>query len=166
MFLFGMADYSRPADLIVVFGARTYADGTPSDALADRVRTECDLYHEGLAPIVVMSGGPGDGAVHETQAMMELAVSLGVPPEAILLEPLGLNTFATARNTAQLMQSRKATRLLAVSHFYHLPRIKLSFARQGIDASTVPARESYVLSKMPLLIAREVAALWVYYVRI
>ena len=43
---FGRTDYRRPADAIVVFGARTYADGTPSDALADRVRTACALYHE------------------------------------------------------------------------------------------------------------------------
>src|ERR1051326_3548310 len=36
---FGTTDYRRPADVIVVFGAKVYADGTPSDALADRVRT-------------------------------------------------------------------------------------------------------------------------------
>jgi hypothetical protein len=30
---------------------------------------------------------------------------------------------------------------------------------------TVPAREKYTLTKLPLLMAREVAAVWVYYVR-
>src|SRR4051812_22222943 len=49
MFCFGKTDYRRPTDVAVVLGARVYADGHPSDALADRVRTACQLYREGLA---------------------------------------------------------------------------------------------------------------------
>jgi hypothetical protein len=37
--------------------------------------------------------------------------------------------------------------------------------RTGIEVYTVPARETYVLTAMPLYIAREVVALWVYYLR-
>jgi hypothetical protein len=62
MFCFGKTDYRRPADAIVVLGARAYADGRPSQALADRVRTACRLYHDGLARTLIFSGGPGDGA--------------------------------------------------------------------------------------------------------
>jgi hypothetical protein len=69
VFCFGKTDYRRSADAIVVLGARAYASGKPSDALADRVRTACELYKEGLAPKLIFSGGPGDGAVHETEAM-------------------------------------------------------------------------------------------------
>src|SRR5262249_1030878 len=57
MLCFGRTDYSRPADAIVVFGARAYADGSPSLALADRVRTGCALWRRGLAPLLVLSGG-------------------------------------------------------------------------------------------------------------
>jgi vancomycin permeability regulator SanA len=156
MFTFGKTDYRRPADAIVVFGARAYADGRPSDALADRVRTACDLYHAGYAPLLVMSGGPGDGDIHETQAMRRMAMGLGVPDEAIRLDPTGVNTRATARATAT------HGRILTVSHFYHLPRVKLTYQRAGVEVFTVPARERYTLTKMPLLIAREVAAIWYY----
>ena len=55
------------------------------------------------------------------------------------------------------------TRVLAVSHFYHLPRVKLESQRLGMEVLTVPAKESYTISKMPVLVAREVAALWKYY---
>ena len=54
---------------------------------------------------------------------------------------------------------------LVVSHFYHLPRIKLAYQRDGWDVYTVPAKESYLLRQMPYNMAREVAALWVYYLR-
>jgi uncharacterized SAM-binding protein YcdF (DUF218 family) len=168
---FGTSDYRRPADAIVVLGARAYADGRCSDALADRVRTAAELYHENCkgrgdrAVWVVMSGGPGDGAVHETEAMRNLAAGLGVPVERILLDRNGLNTEATARNVTALAAERRFTRVLAVSHAYHQPRIKLAFQRAGLNVYTVPARETYWLSSMPRLILRETGALWAYYLR-
>jgi hypothetical protein len=73
---FGWTDYRRPANAAVVFGCKVYASGTPSPALADRVLSACTLYHEGLVHHLVMSGGPGQGAIHETDAMRDLAVSL------------------------------------------------------------------------------------------
>ncbi len=163
MVCFGKTDYRRPADAIVVFGARVYADGRLSDALADRVRTGCRLYELGLAEKVVFSGGPGDGEVHETQAMRNFAVEMGVPEDAIMLDPNGVNTRETVSNTCELFEGMRIRRVLAVSHFFHLPRIKMSYASCGRDVYTVPARETYILTQMPYLIARETAALWVYY---
>jgi uncharacterized SAM-binding protein YcdF (DUF218 family) len=165
MFCFGKTDYRRPADVTVVFGARAYADGHPSDALADRVRTACELYRQGLTRKLLMSGGPGDGATHETECMRRMAVSLGVRLADILLDRAGLNTEATVRNTRELLRQVDNPRVLVVSHFYHLPRIKLAFQRAGLEVYTVPARESYVLRQLPYNMAREVAALWVYYVK-
>jgi uncharacterized SAM-binding protein YcdF (DUF218 family) len=150
MFLFGKTDYARPADAIVVLGARAYADGRPSDALADRVRTAC---------------GPGDGQVHDTESMRDYAIAHGVPVNAITLDHDGVNTAATVRNTLPMLQEMNARRVLVVSHFYHLPRIKLSYQQAGCEVYTVPARERYTLTKMPLLVLREVAALWLYYLR-
>lgn len=165
MLCFGRTDYRRPADVAVVLGARAYADGRPSDALADRVRTGCRLYEQGLVPRLLFSGGPGDGAVHETKSMRRMALSLGVPDSAIELDPQGVNTLSTAANTAALAPRRGWSRALVVSHAYHLPRVKLAFQAQRMDVLTVPAEETYVLTKMPVLVAREVAAWWVYWGR-
>lgn len=169
MFWFGESDYRRPADAIVVFGCKAYADGKPSQALADRVHTACELYHQGLAPVLVMSGGPVQGAaMHETKAMADYAVSLGVPRSAIVLDPYGLDTQATAANLEHVLKRDKADaplRILAVSHDYHLPRVKLSFERRGITAYTVPAKIRRGLPSKPYLVARETAAWWYYYVQ-
>ncbi len=165
MFCFGRTDYRRPADAIIVFGARVYENGRPSDALADRVRTGCELYLDGLADRIVFSGGPGDGDVHETQPMSAMAIEQGVPAQAIILDADGRNSRATVRNTCAAFEDLGISRALAVSHFYHLPRIKMSYQRQGMEVYTVPARESYTLTAMPYFIMREIAALWVYYLR-
>jgi len=165
MFCSGRTDYRRQADVIVVFGARVYADGRCSDALADRVRTGSRLYLDGLAQRLIFSGGPGDDAVHETQAMKQMAMRMGVPAEAILLDAKGVSTQATVDNTCAMFKALTVKKVLVVSHFYHLPRIKMTYQRKGWDVYTVPAEETYVLTAMPYYIAREVAALWVYYLR-
>ena len=164
MYCFGMTDYRRPADAIVVFGCRAFADGRPSWALADRVRTGCRLYQGGLAKTVVFSGGPGDGDIHETEAMRRLAIQLGVPKSDIILDADGVNTRATTVNTAALFKQQNVKRVMAVSHFYHLPRIKLSYRRQGLEVFTVPAQQKRP-RYLGYLLARETAALWLYYVR-
>jgi len=165
MVVFGKTDYRRPGAMAVVFGSRVYADGRLSDALADRVRTACDLHASGLAPVLVMSGGPGDGGIHEAEAMRQFAMAQGVPEGAIVLDFEGLNTAATVRNVRDMVASKEPGRVLMVSHGYHLPRIKQECDRVGLDAVTVPARESYLLTEMPLFMAREVAAQWVYLAR-
>jgi uncharacterized SAM-binding protein YcdF (DUF218 family) len=165
IFCYGRTDYRRPADAIVVFGARAYADGGLSQALRDRTDTAVRLYHQGYAPRLIFSGGPGDGPVYEAQAMRDYAVRRGVPARHIVLDLGGVDTRATVRNTAVLFRQHHLHRVIAVSHFYHLPRVKLAYQRAGYAVYTVPAAESYPLTALPAYVAREVAALWVYYLR-
>ena len=165
MTLFGRSDYRRPADAVVVFGSRVYSDGRPSDALADRMRTAVELVQGGWAPILIVSGGPGDGPFHETEAMRAFAEASGVPPGAIREDRSGWSTQDAVEATVALMREEGLERLLAVSHAYHLPRVELCYHWAGVDAATVPARESYRLTAMPRYMAREVAAFWVYWGR-
>lgn len=164
VFCFGKTDYRRPADAIVVLGAKAFADGTPSRPLADRVRTAVELYRQGLAPRLIFSGGPGDGAIHETESMRGMAMNLGVPGGAIVLDKHGLNTQATVDNTTLMLERIGARRVLVVSHFYHLPRIKMTYQREGWNVFTVPARETSQWTAMLYNMGREIAGLWVYYI--
>jgi uncharacterized SAM-binding protein YcdF (DUF218 family) len=169
MYCFGETDYRRKADAIVVFGAKANADGTPSQALEDRTRTAIALYKANLAPVLIFSGGPGAGAVSEPEAMRRVALAEGVPESALVLDEEGLNTDATVANTAALCERRHIRSLLAVSHAYHLPRVKMAFARglagKNVEVCTVPVAEGQPLRAKPWFMAREVVALWVYYLR-
>src|ERR1051325_11291830 len=89
-----------------------------------------------------MSGGPGDGATDEPTAMARLAQELGVSRESIILDRAGLTTRASITNTAAICRDQRLSRVLAVSHFYHLPRIKLEASRADLDLCTVPAPQA------------------------
>jgi vancomycin permeability regulator SanA len=149
-----------PRRRIVVFGAKARADGTPSKPLEDRIATAVELYKQGLAPRLLLSGGPGDGAVDEPETMRRYALAHGVPDSAIVRDSAGLNTEATVRNTLRVAHGR----ILAVSNFYHLPRIKLTFQRYGSEVYTVPSHTT-MYALMPYQLAREDAAFWAYYAR-
>ena len=95
--------------------------------------------------------------------MRNYALKHGVRAEDIFIDNQGVNTEATVRNTTPLFAQWHAKRILAVSHFYHLPRVKLAYQRCGLDVYTVPARQARFLGHIPYYLAREVAAVWDYY---
>ncbi len=167
VYCFGKTDYKRRADTAIVFGARVYRDGHMSMALRDRVTRACALYQEGLVSRLIFSGGPGDGETHETEAMRDYAIKSGIPAAAIWLDDQGLNTEATVANSlAMLYANQQFGRIIAVSEFYHLPRIKLTFQAHGRDVQTVPARPSHPSRNYAFRsILREIPAFWVYLAR-
>ena len=68
------------------------------------------------------------------------------------------------RGASVLFDEHGWQRILAVSHFYHLPRVKLTYQRQGRDVYTV--RPGSPIDSRPCRSTwREVAALWAYYAR-
>ncbi len=167
MVFYGKTDYRRPADAAVVFGAAVWPGNRPSQALSDRVNTAIGLYHEGLVPKLLFSGGPSRSPeiIHEVAAMRQMALDAGVPDGDILLDAAGVNSYATVANTTRVFRREGWTRVLAVSHFYHLPRVKMTYARAGFPVFTVPAQEPRPLLKLPYYMAREVLALWYYTLR-
>lgn len=82
---------ARPAQVIVVLGARVYPDGHLSHALADRLETALRLYRAGRAPTVLVSGADED----EPGAMRRWLEARGVPPTAIVEDAGGIDTYST-----------------------------------------------------------------------
>lgn len=160
---FGTTDYRRPADAVVVFGARVHESGVLSSSLRDRVETAIELYHDGLAPLIIMSGGIDANGTDEAAAMAGYAIARGVEPGALLLDSAGVNTDATVANV--MRRVGPGARLLAVSQFYHLPRVKMAFRLAGAEVATVPARELQPIPQTPVFVLREIPAFWVYWAR-
>jgi uncharacterized SAM-binding protein YcdF (DUF218 family) len=161
MFTFGPTRYDRRAACAIVLGARVWNDGTPSDALADRVDEAVHLYKNGLTQKLVMSGGvePENG-LSEAEVMRRRATAEGVRDEDVLLDEAGVDTASTVRNSAALMRREGFASALVVTHYYHEPRVKMLFDRAGVTAYTVPAHMRRRLLKEPYFVVREVAAYW------
>ena len=162
---FGKTTYVRPVRTAVVFGAQVHGDGHPSIALVDRVRTAAQLYRDGLAQRLLMSGGQGtDEPFNETSVMRSLAISYGVPASAVSVDPRGVNTDATVRDTVVMLRDGGSGPVAVVSDFFHLPRVKLAYQRAGLDVLTVPSHARRIPQTTGLVI-REIPAFWVYYLR-
>jgi vancomycin permeability regulator SanA len=164
---FGTTDYRRAAGMAVVFGAQVHEGGAPSTSLRDRMDTAVELYDDHLVRLILVSGGVGESGYNEALVMRQMAVRAGVPVDRVIVDSSGVNTDATVRHSLPFFGLAGDTwpDVLAVSQFYHLPRIKLAYARAGFDVLTVPAGTSTPIRETPYLVVREIPAFWVYYLR-
>lgn len=134
---FGQREQSVKGDVIIVLGARVLPGGVPSGALRARVEKAVSLYKRGAAPVLLFSGGLGDNAPTEAKVMRDLAVSLGVPDEACLLEEESHSTDENARYALRLVPMAKS--VVVVSDPYHLLRARQVFRTYGHEVSVAPA---------------------------
>ena len=142
-----------------MFGAAVRPDGSASGALLDRTNTACALYHQGLVDVLVLSGGRNPAVpVSEPVCMARLARAAGVPEEALILDETGRTSAATLTTVDRLARERDWSRILLVSHDYHLARLHLLARPLGARAYTVPARETVPWPSKPAFVLREVAA--------
>src|SRR4029079_15559997 len=85
-------DTAEPSSAIVVLGAAQYV-GRPSPVLRARLDHAIDLWHRGLAPIMIVTGGTGRvDTTSEAAVSQRYAVQRGVPNQKILLETEGRTT--------------------------------------------------------------------------
>ena len=111
-----------------------WALGSHDLRVADRA---ADLWHEGLAPFVVMSGGLGnltEGVFEKPEADLfaERAEELGVPGEAIMIENRSSNTGENVTFTRTLLEERgiAVNRVIAVQKPYMERRAYATIRKQ------------------------------------
>lgn len=132
-------DEARPADAIIVLGAAQY-DGRPSPVLRNRLDHAADLYHDGIAPIVVVTGGqqPGDRFT-EAEAGARYLQDHGVPDGDIRREVQGENSWESLAAVARFLRDEGITSVVLVSDPYHAMRIDGIAHELGLDAVVSPA---------------------------
>ena len=158
-------DRGHVVDAIVVLGAAHY-DGRPSPVFRARLDHAVELYLNGTAPVLVVTGGqaPGD-RIAEAQVGQRYSVRNGVPESAILSEQNGHDTLSSLRNVAALMRERGIERALFVSDRTHMLRVLRIASDLGITAYGSPTRTSPVDRDgraRAEAVARELAAITVY----
>ena len=98
----GMHQAPEQADVIVGFG----------NFNTNIARRAAELYRQGLAPVVLFTGGLGrntEGLLPEPEAVRfaRVAMECGVPETAILLEPESTNTAENILFTRRLLEQRR-----------------------------------------------------------
>ncbi|HUF33261.1 MAG TPA: YdcF family protein [Acidimicrobiales bacterium] len=135
-------DHAGPAGAIVVLGAAQY-DGRPSDVLQARLDHTADLFSQGLAPIVVVTGGrrPGD-RFSEAQAAANYLMIQGVPQAALRLEVDGANSWQSLAAVARFLKSEGIDDVLIVSSPYHALRTTHIASEVGLTGRSSPATKT------------------------
>ncbi|GIU90598.1 MAG: hypothetical protein KatS3mg010_1697 [Acidimicrobiia bacterium] len=135
-------DGARPSDAIVVLGAAQY-DGRPSPVLAARLDHALALYEDGIAPVIVVTGGRQEGdRFTEATAAATYLHEHGVPDDAILRETTGRSSWESLAASARFLAERDLTQVVLVSDPYHAARIDAIASEVGLDASVSPTRTS------------------------
>ncbi len=142
IYMAARSDQERHADAIVVMGAAQF-NGRPSAVLKARLDTTYQVWKDGVAPVIIVTGGkmPGDRFT-ESEASRDYLVDRGVPEEAILLENEGRTSQASLQRVGTIARDHDIHSVVIVSDGFHLFRSKLIADRNGLDAFGVPAEDS------------------------
>jgi uncharacterized SAM-binding protein YcdF (DUF218 family) len=109
---------------------------------SDRVWHAARLFHRGVAPRIIVSGGSyavesGQAPPTQTEAMAmrQFLVALGVPEDRIVMEGKSLNTIGNMRETRALVGTAQVA---LVTSAFHMPRA-LRLAREAeLNAAAFP----------------------------
>lgn len=157
-------------DAIVVLGAGVVTAAPPlrpdpelTDS-SDRLWHAARLYHRGLAPRVIVSGGSyaarrGGPPQSEAEAMREVLLAMGVPADRIVLEAGSLNTIDNIREVRALVGS---DRIALVTSGHHMPRALRLAQQANLNVEAFPADWRIVRVAQPewLMFMPSVDAMW------
>ena len=129
-------DELKQADVIVVLSGDS-----------ERVKEAVNLYERGFSRYMIMSGGSSRSAVSMAERMKEQAVRLGVPDEAIILEPKAQHTYDHPVFVKPILRARGFQSAIVVSSPFHMRRSAMlfnrSFRNSGVELIYHPVRESW-----------------------
>ena len=157
----GTIDSAVESDVIIVLGAGLRSDGSPGPALIRRSLQGARLWQQGLAPLLLCSGGKADTYPRsEAAACREALLGQGVPSGAILLEEQSRSTEENALYSRRILQDENLESVILVSDSYHMLRAGWLFGRVGIatSASPVPASRIRDSRSYPFSLLREFLA--------
>jgi uncharacterized SAM-binding protein YcdF (DUF218 family)/glycosyltransferase involved in cell wall biosynthesis len=136
-------DTPRKADAIVVFAGGVGESGKSGQGYLERVEEAVRLYNEGYAKNIIFSSGYMY-VFEEPMVMKALAVSLGVPREAIILEDKAGNTYENVKFSSRILLDKGWNEILLVSSPYHMRRVELVFGKiaMGMKVTYTPVSRS------------------------
>lgn len=133
------ADDRAPTSAIVVLGAAQW-NGKPSPVLQARLDHAAELYKDGVAPLVIVTGGKQTGdAVTQGIAGFQYLIGKGVPESALKVEVDGTNTYEELSASALIVENAgKAPNVTLVSDGYHMLRARSTADEVGLNAHGSP----------------------------
>ena len=124
------AEKLKNVDCILILGAQVMGD-KPSGMLEDRLQQGLELYREGVANKILVSGDHGRTDYDEVRVMKDYLIENGVPSENIFMDHAGFSTYDSMYRAKNIF---KVEKLVVVTQEYHLYRAIYSANKLGMDA--------------------------------
>lgn len=140
-------------EVIVLLGGGTESAAFPRSGVeingaGDRVLYAAQLYKEGKAPLILLSGGEitwlNDGSATPAEDMAEILTLMDVPLEALIIEDRSRNTYENALYAKELLVEKGINKILLVTSAMHMPRSVALFEAQGFEVTPLPVDYSVV----------------------
>jgi hypothetical protein len=96
-------------DTIIVLGTPAKPDGTPSPEQRERTLEGVREFKAGVAPSIILTGGPAHNQFVEAHVMAMLAIAQGVPPEDVIEEDQAQNTIQNIFYSQRIMAAHQWT---------------------------------------------------------
>jgi uncharacterized SAM-binding protein YcdF (DUF218 family) len=136
----------------------THYWGDPAPVLQARVDHAVELYQQGVAPVVVLTG-PQRSSAQERRAL----VALGVPPEDVIWFATGSDTVGSLQVVAGVMRDLGWSAATVVTDPAHAARAMVTASALGIDAHMSPTQEGAGSALTSEYVSRETVALLRHY---
>ena len=142
-------DDRAPASAIVVLGAAQW-NGKPSPVLKARLDHSVELYHEGVAKTIIVTGGKQDGdKVGEGKAGYDYLRAKGIPDAALKIEVDGADTYEQLSASVAILDKANLGRsVVIVSSPYHAYRSSAIAEEVGLRPHFSPAADESSLSAL------------------
>lgn len=131
----GLNDTVIKCDVAIVLGSKVELSGKPSDRLAARLDAAIPLFKNGFVRHIIVSGGTGVEGFSEAAVMRQYLEKRGIPTTAIIEDSMGVTTWATAKNSAKIMDQLNAKNAIVVSQYFHIVRAKLALEANGVTVN-------------------------------
>ena len=104
------------ADCIMVLGCGIEDEETPSPMLKDRLDVGIELYKQGAAPKILLTGDNGTEQHNEIHVMLKYTKEAGVPEKDIFCDHAGFSTYESMYRAGSIFN---AERVIVVTQTYH-----------------------------------------------
>lgn len=122
-------------DCILVLGAGVYGN-KPRPMLEDRILTGIELYNNGVAKKIIMSGDHGQKDYDEVNVMKSYAIDEGINSSDIFMDHAGFSTYDSIYRLKEIFEVDK---VVIVTQEYHLYRALYIAKELEIEAYGVSA---------------------------
>ena len=137
------SDNKKQSDAILVLGAKSYKGTKYNPCLEARVEHAVNLFNQGFAKKIIMSGGDDvEDNKNEAETMKKIAQELKVSGKDIITEKRSTSSYENILFSKTIMKKQNIKSVIVVTEPFHSPRAFLVAKKAELNFSVSPTLTS------------------------